>query len=105
MEKNSFKCQVCTYELLAVDVDLKKNDDSAKLRLPVISSCYHVCCYGCILSQQRALAERNSGAVPELIDCMKCRNVAAFRLEEPQFDLRLIDLLSRYIPLESDTQS
>jgi hypothetical protein len=99
------KCQVCTYEFLAEDVDMNKIDDSAKLRLPVISSCYHVCCYGCILSRQRALAKENSGAVPELIDCMKCRHVAAFRPDEPKFDWRLIYLLSRYIPLERETQS
>ncbi len=82
------ECQLCLDEFL---IDMDSEDAAAKMRLPVIGVCGHVCCYGCVLKQQTVRAKVNGGRVPKRINCMECRKVAAFNPDAPKYDRRLID--------------
>jgi hypothetical protein len=91
-------CQLCSNEFLT-DMYTMKEDD--KKRLPVLGSCNHVSCLGCVLKWQRE-APKVHGRLRGSIDCMNCRKPAAFCPAKPQFHRFLIDLLSRNIPVSSD---
>ena len=91
-------CQLCSNEF-GTDMYTMNEDD--KKRLPVLGSCNHVSCLGCVLKWQRE-APKVRGRLRGSIDCMNCRKPAAFCPSKPQFHRFLIDLLSRNIPVSSD---
>mmetsp|Transcript_30900 Transcript_30900/g.50464 ORF Transcript_30900/g.50464 Transcript_30900/m.50464 type:complete len:297 (+) Transcript_30900:281-1171(+) len=89
-------CQICFNEF---SFDMNSDDESIKRRLPVLSSCDHRYCHGCVLNQQVTRAEGKHGRVPKRIKCMHCRKNAAFCPSEPKYDRQLIDLLNCSIPV------
>ena len=88
------------YALMSLVLTCTMNEDDKK-RLPVLGSCNHVSCLGCVLKWQRQ-APKVRGRLRGSIDCMNCRKPAAFCPSKPQFHRFLIDLLSRNIPVSSD---
>ena len=92
-------CTLCTEEF---STDLNSGNGEAKRRLPVLGSCNHVFCHGCVLNQQSAIAEQSkSGRVSKRIKCMECQRASAFCPSEPKYDRNKIDFLSRYVPVAS----
>ena len=102
LNEKDTECQLCYNEFLT---NMDTEDEIARMRLPVIGSCSHVFCYGCVLRQHMARAEVNGGRVPRRINCMECRKAGAFHPREPKFDRRLIDWLSRSVPVVRDERS
>ena len=88
------ECQLCNNKFLT---DMNTENQKAKLRLPVIGTCHHICCYGCL--KRMTLTNRNG------INCMECRKEDAFCSSEPQFHRRLIDWLKRSNPTLRSTNS
>ena len=88
-------CSICESKFSA-DTDSK--DEKIQNHLPVLSSsktCDHYFCHGCILKQQAAIAEENSGRVPKWIPCMYCKTKTAFCPSEPKYHRLLIDILKQ----------
>ena len=91
------ECGVC---FTAYSTEIRTTcDNDVRRHLPVLSTCGHVYCHGCVLDRQVALAEGNSGVVPEKIPCMKCRRADAFSPSQPTYDTRLIEQLEQCIPV------
>ncbi|KAL7544051.1 hypothetical protein ACHAXR_013490 [Thalassiosira sp. AJA248-18] len=83
-------CFICTDEFTT---DTNSADDDIQKHLPVLGTCDHCFCHGCVLKQQMAHAEENHGRVPKRIKCMECRREAAFDPSEPKHHKWLINLL------------
>jgi hypothetical protein len=96
LKTSDIECPIC-YNSFATDLYTK--NESAKNKLPVLGTCDHVYCHGCVLQQQNQIAKMKSGVVPKQIDCMLCRKEDAFRPNKPKYDRRLIDWLSRSMPV------
>jgi hypothetical protein len=94
LDEYDTECQVCKNKFLT---GMDTENENAKLRRPVIGTCQHVCCHGCL--KEMACPSRHGGSAPQRIDCMECREKDAFCPSDPQFDRRLISLLSRSIPV------
>ncbi|KAL7544055.1 hypothetical protein ACHAXR_013494 [Thalassiosira sp. AJA248-18] len=95
LNKEHTECGICFTDF---STNTDTSDEGIKRHLPVLSTCNHCYCLGCVLDQQVALSEEGGGTVPECIPCMKCREIDAFRPSEPKYDRRLIDLLENHIP-------
>ncbi|KAL9186505.1 hypothetical protein ACHAXT_005743 [Thalassiosira profunda] len=93
LDDNEMGCWNCG-EDYSFDMDATEDDDARK-RLPVITSCDHTCCHGCILHWQVSRAENNNGRVAKRVPCMLCKKKSAICPSEPKYDRRLIDLLGR----------
>ena len=88
-------CGICASKYSA---DLDNEDDNIRKHLPVLSSsktCDHYFCHGCVLNQQTAIAEENSGRIPKWIPCMVCKTKTAFCPSEPKYHRLLIDILKK----------
>lgn len=96
LDNDHKECGIC---LTAFSTKLNSDIEEVKRHLPVLSKCDHCYCHGCVLAQQEALAEQNSGEIPEHIPCMKCRKVGAFCPSRPRYHKFLIDLLEQSIPV------
>ncbi|KAL7539142.1 hypothetical protein ACHAXR_009044 [Thalassiosira sp. AJA248-18] len=89
-------CGICNDEFSS---DVSSADEDIQKHLPVLGTCHHCVCLGCILKQQMARAEMNRGRVPKRIPCMECRKKAAFNPSEPRYDRSRIRNLGRRIPV------
>ena len=96
--ENDTACQLCSNEFLT---DMYTMNEDDKKHLPVLGSCNHVSCLGCVLKWQRE-APKVRGSLRGSVKCMICRKPAAFCPSKPQFHRFLIDLLSRNILVSSD---
>jgi len=88
-------CSICTSKFSA---DLDSKDENIRKYLPVLSSsktCDHYFCHGCVLNQQTAIAEENSGRIPKWIPCMICKMNTAFQPSEPKYHRLLIGILKQ----------
>jgi len=86
-------CSICASKFSA---DLDSKDENIRKHLPVLSSsktCDHYFCYGCILQQQAAIAEKKQA--PKWIPCMVCKMNTAFQPSEPKYHRLLIDILKQ----------
>ena len=92
------ECQLCSNEFLT---DMYPENEDDKKRLPVLGSCNHVYCLGCVFEWHRK-APKVGGRLQESINCMNCSEPAAFCPSKPRFHRFLIDLLSRNIPVSID---
>ncbi|KAL7539141.1 hypothetical protein ACHAXR_009043 [Thalassiosira sp. AJA248-18] len=90
------ECELCFH---AFTTDTNTSDDEVKRRLPVLGTCTHYCCLGCILERQTRLAQGDNGRVPHRIPCMTCSEDDAFCPSEPRYDRRLIRYMGRRIPV------
>jgi hypothetical protein len=90
------ECPIC-FNSFATDLYTK--NESAKNLLPVLGTCDHVYCHGCVLQQQNQIAKTRAGVVPQQIQCMLCSKEDAFRPNKPTYDRRLIDWLSQSMPV------
>ncbi len=88
-------CSIC---LEAFSFDMNSNDVDVKRHLPVLGTCLHYCCHGCVLDQQTYQAGRNNGRVPRTVNCIcGCRKRFAFHPAHPKYHTLLIELLERSI--------
>ena len=93
LDDEQTKCGICTDEF---STDVGSTDESARRRLPVLSSsprCDHYFCHGCILDWQQSVAEEKSDKVPKWLKCMQCREKTSFCPSEPKYHRLLIGLL------------
>ncbi|KAL9186417.1 hypothetical protein ACHAXT_005655 [Thalassiosira profunda] len=88
-------CGICMNEF-STDMD---GDEETKKMLPVLSTCGHTYCHGCVLGKQAVRARADSGRVPKTIDCMYCRKENAFCPLEPTYNRQLIEILQSSVPL------
>ena len=78
---------------------VRTTDVDARRHLPVLSTCGHVYCHGCVRDCQVSIGEGNNGVLPERIPCMKCRRADAFNPSQPTYDTRFIEWLEQSIPV------
>ncbi|KAL9186512.1 hypothetical protein ACHAXT_005750 [Thalassiosira profunda] len=97
LNDEEMRCGIC-----GEDYSFKTDsaDEDAKKRLPVISSCDHTCCHGCILKWQVSRAETNNGRVAKRVPCMLCKKSSAICPSEPKYNRMLIDFLGRCFPVK-----
>jgi len=91
-ENDINECSICCNEF---STDMETLDDDIKKLLPVFGTCNctSVFCHGCVLKLKMP------GSIPGWSKCPNCRKDNAFCPSEPNYDRRLIGLLSRCIPV------
>ena len=102
LKNSDIECPIC-YNNFATDLYTK--NESVKNLLPIVGTCDHVYCHGCVLQHQNQIAKTRAGVVPQQIQCMLCNKEDAFRPNRPKYDRRLIDWLSRSMPVCTDVGS
>jgi RING-type zinc-finger len=96
LKNSDIECSIC-YNRFATD--LYSKDNSALKLLPVVGTCDHIYCHGCVLLQQQQYAKTKAGGLPKQISCMSCSKKDAFRPDKPEYDRRLIDWIDRSMPV------
>ena len=98
LDQDHIQCGVC-YEFFTTD--MKSTDKECREMLPVMGSCGHYFCHGCIIRWRkkdlRSMVVSNDGA----IGCPKCMKANQFVPGNPTHHRMLIDLLQRARPVES----
>lgn len=95
LDQDHVQCGVC-YECFTTD--MKSTDKESREMLPVMGSCGHYFCHGCIIRwRTKDLVGSNDGT----IGCPKCMKANQFVPGNPTHHRMLIDLLQRARPVES----
>ncbi|KAL9186470.1 hypothetical protein ACHAXT_005708 [Thalassiosira profunda] len=92
LNDEEMRCGICGEDY---SFDTDSDDEDAEKHLPVISSCDHTCCHGCVLKWQISRAEANNGRVAKRVPCMLCKKSSAICPSEPKYNRMLIDFLGR----------
>ena len=96
------ECGIC---FSAFSSDMPSTDDDVRRHLPVLSTCGHCYCLGCVRDCQVAIGEGDDGLLPERIPCMKCRRADAFSPSQPTYDTRFIEWLEQSFPMVIEEHS
>eukprot|EP00985_Skeletonema_marinoi_P024104 scaffold16520_cov151-Skeletonema_marinoi.AAC.5 len=92
LDQDHKQCGIC-YE--AFTTDMESTDQNSREKLPVLGSCGHYFCHGCIIRCRTMVG--SNGAV----GCPKCMKANQFVLGNPIHHRMLIDLLERALPVEN----
>jgi hypothetical protein len=94
LDQDHIQCGIC-HE--AFTTDMQSTDQTTRDMLPVLGSCGHYFCHGCIIRWRRNMVRFNHGAV----GCPKCMGANQFVPGNPTHHRMLIDLLQRARPVEN----
>ena len=92
LDQDHKQCGIC-YE--AFTTDMESTDQNIREKLPVLGSCGHYFCHGCIIRCRTMVG--SNGAV----GCPKCMKANQFVRGNPIHHRMLIDLLERALPVEN----
>eukprot|EP00984_Skeletonema_dohrnii_P023108 scaffold12201_cov75-Skeletonema_dohrnii-CCMP3373.AAC.1 len=92
LDQDHIHCGIC-YE--AFTSDMESTDQNSREKLPVLGSCGHYFCHGCIIRCRTMVG--SNGAV----GCPKCMKANQFVRGNPIHHRMLIDLLERALPVEN----
>ncbi|KAL7449741.1 hypothetical protein ACHAWC_001772 [Mediolabrus comicus] len=90
LDRDYSHCGIC-YE--AFTTDMERTDHTSRKLLPVMGSCGHYFCRGCIIASQYMVAPNGA------MGCPKCNRADRFDPEDLVPNRMLIDLLTRARPL------
>ena len=92
LDQDHKQCGIC-YE--AFTTDMESTDQNIREKLPVLGSCGHYFCHGCIIRCRTMVGPNGS------VGCPKCMKANQFVRGNPIHHRMLIDLLERALPFEN----